>query len=515
MLHQFFGATSNISTLGITLTFPDGAEATIFAEVGVVLGDVPALKEMISSKGHSGLVPCTCCTNVVHHKPQGGGAPLSEHSDGIVSLADVDMWRADTRAFTKFKLHTDASLRALVQKLHDYKGVLPPEQFSLREKLFGFKYNPYNIIINPTLRVNVASSIMYDWAHVQVCDGVADVEFGLFMKELQSSRSTASYVEFRTYLEHWQLPKTSPSVAHLFTDKKVHNYLKNTTFSSTASEFLTLVPVLSRYMDAVVIPRGECVEASLCFRAALKVLETLQAVKRGGVDPAQLAWEINDHFMRFIDTYGAFMVRPKHHYNCHLPEMLYRFKCLLSTLVHERKHRMVKKYTKNRVNKRSWEAGTIEDITCHGISEISVPFMSAGKSSKPSRASLQLLHEHFIASGIVDACVEYTLHSEISAKHGRVRNGDVVLLTMGGELTAAEMLITAGFRTAGFRNNTDVKLYSIVQPFVARGGPSHSMQTYVVGRNAMTVPSSCILEPVACLFNKNRDVCSVYLPLVL
>ena len=55
----------------------EGADGTkhatkLFAKLGVLLADEPALKEILDCKGHGGSKPCCCCLNATHHKPPGG-----------------------------------------------------------------------------------------------------------------------------------------------------------------------------------------------------------------------------------------------------------------------------------------------------------------------------------------------------------------------------------------------------------------------------------------------------------
>ena len=89
------------------------------------------------------------------------------------------------------------------------------------------------------------------------------------------------------------------------------------------------------------------------LRAALRVIEILQAVKTGSVDPDELESAIRKHFDLFKAAYGESDVRPKHHYALHLAAQLRRFGTLITTLTHERRHRLFKKYCRDRRNLQS------------------------------------------------------------------------------------------------------------------------------------------------------------------
>jgi hypothetical protein len=496
VLNQFFGAHGHdIMRAGVWLDLPDGQLVHIFARVAVMLADEPALKEMLGCKGHAGTKPCVLCQNITLEKAPGGGVPLHVHSEYVKSIANFDI--------REFKLHTDKTVRAMVSKLHRYKGVLPPDEFALREQLFGFNWNLRSIILNEQLNFNVVTCVMFDWSHLYLCDGLADTEFGMFMHEMKAIKADTTFRELGIYVATWTLPKTAPAVNRLFLDSSIVKNIRKGSFSSTASEFLSLVPILTRFMDAVVIPREELPAHVASFRAVLTVIETLQAVKRGIVSHGQLAEVITDHLRKFLVAYGKDEVRPKHHYAMHLPTILERNGMLFSTLVHERKHRMVKRYAKNRVNQTSWEQGTIEDITIHQMMDAQEYFLSTRVSSKPNRPTMRLLLDLF------PNCAEeaFTLHSEISIENGLARSGDVVLLALGGELALAELLYTVGITT-----NDVLQLHPIVAKYRPLSG-SGSIVTQTVQYDAAQVHIENIKCVLTCRHSACRTTCSAYIPL--
>ena len=133
---------------------------------------------------------------------------------------------------------------------------------------------------------------------------------------------------------------------------------------------LTLMPVLKRYLQKVVRPRGQFLEHVDSMIAALDVLELLQGVKTGTAHWKDLDKAIVKHLVLFKACYGATAFKPKHHYALHLGPMLKHHGFLLMTFVHERKHRLV-----DRRNLKAWSAGAIEEITCHQLWESSQPFL--------------------------------------------------------------------------------------------------------------------------------------------
>ena len=129
---------------------------------------------------------------------------------------------------------------------------------------------------------------MFDWAHVYLCSGLMDVEVGLCFKALHTERATTSYNELKQYDVAWTYPKIHEGAAALFDHKKLKNNLKKGTFDGSASDMLTVRPMLSRYMERVGKPRGELPLHITSLLAVLHVVMLLHCVGRGIVDGDQL-----------------------------------------------------------------------------------------------------------------------------------------------------------------------------------------------------------------------------------
>ena len=92
--------------------------------------------------------------------------------------------------------------------------------------------------------------------------------------------------------------------------------------------------------------------------AALVVVVWLNTVKYGQNDAAALEAIIAEHLNACVDAYGRNKKRPKHQYSLHLADMLCFFGTLLGALSNERKHRVVKRHTRNRLNLKKRDFGS-------------------------------------------------------------------------------------------------------------------------------------------------------------
>ena len=63
---------------------------------------------------------------------------------------------------------------------------------------------------------------------------------------------------------------------------------------------------------------------------------------------------------------------PKFHWTVHLPRHLARFGCLPTTWVHERKHRVAKRYSNGVRNLSDYERSVSKEIICHNLADLVV-----------------------------------------------------------------------------------------------------------------------------------------------
>ena len=503
VLDQFFGDTYNIRISGVSVVIKGSQQqqrAHITAKIGVLLADEPALKEMTDCKGHAGHKCCLLCMNATLVNTQ---RPLHTVSDYAVPISSTKL--------TDFKLHTNDTIRHVMLRLKDYSdrvkaGTMTNDEFTSRSAVLGWNWSDHNIVLNTRYAIDLASVVMYDWGHTYVCEGVADVEFGKCMKVLAKRRSASTYPEFGTYLDSFTLPKSSPSPSHLFRADAIRNNLRKSSFTASASEFLTLVPIIARYFQAVAAMRDDgCRDVVDSMIAVLWVVVLLQAIKACNVSPDLLAAAISAHYDLFIRAYGAEDARPKHHYALHLPEMLRFFGFLLSTFTHERKHRLVIRYTRGRMNLQSWGKGAIEEITCHQIWELKQSFFMDDVVAKPTGRTLLALREIFPTA--IDGA--FTLHNKVKCNGGAFSSGDVVALIINGELEVGELLCTVEVSASDGSSS----MYSIISRWSKTGNVSHSwMEVTVSDEHTSKIDTDCVDTVLTYRMAGDRSSCSVYLP---
>ena len=140
------------------------------------------------------------------------------------------------------------------------------------------------------------------------------------------------------------------------------------------------------------------------------------------VTPEALDTAILHHLTLFLAAWGEANVQPKHHYCIHLAAMLEWFSFLLASFTHERKHRLVTRYCRDRKSLQNLDMSAIEEICCHQVWQLGLPFMQAFETAKPRGKILIPLHETY--PGVPAA--DMVLCSGIACNNCRCSPSDVV-----------------------------------------------------------------------------------------
>ena len=248
-----------------------------------------------------------------------------------------------------------------------------------------------------------------------------------------------NFEDMGKYVAGWTYPGKR-NVSNLFSAQKIRSHYNNQTFSCTGQELITLVPVLLRYFQYVVLPRGRLVEHVKSLIACLGVVVLLMATRLFTVQPDELAAAIKVHLTYFRDVYGPNLMRPKHHYALHLPSMLFLFGLLLTTFVNERKHRIIQMYAHVRYNLQGFNVCALEDCTMHQLWELSLPFFNMYDSHQPRGRIFHALNALF--PGVPND--KMTLHKKLKLHGGSSGTDDVVSYLHEGKFQVGQLKLVVG-----------------------------------------------------------------------
>jgi len=171
------------------------------------------------------------------------------------------------------------------------------------------------------------------------------------------------------------------------------------------------------------------------------VLMLLQCAFTGKVKSKTLRSAMLDHFRKQQGAYGFDLWLPKSHHALHLPDMMDKFGFLLSTFVHERRHKIIKRHASPRTCTTSLEQGLLEEVTLQQLHDMADTETSESVSlghqvqAKPEVvSSLNVMVPMLCAPG-----ADVKTAREARIKYKRVMSGDVVLYRNAGQIVAGEV----------------------------------------------------------------------------
>ena len=328
------------------------------------IADERAIKESVLSKGAGGFKFCLCCANAALPS---NDARLPDPT-GYLTPGD----NPDASAFQPM---TSSLLKGIQTRLREAKQAMGPDDFKELELEFGFSYNQFSVLQDPILNVDLVATFTWDWCHCLVISGALNNELWLAMKVFSKSGVTAADLDSYLNLYTWpQCYARPPVMVECF--NKDGEKLK-----ATASELISLVPVLAVWLQRVVAPRLR-EEHKPVLRSLLLLCRVIQlctvAGLPGRIDPAAMTEAVSAYLGAHNDAYGAAFWVPKMHFIIHLGAMLAVHGLLLNTLVCERKHKEVKRLATGRTNTTSYDLGMLKEMTVQHISELSIPLVFCG-----------------------------------------------------------------------------------------------------------------------------------------
>ena len=133
-----------------------------------------------------------------------------------------------------------------------------------------------------------------------------------------------------------------------------------------------------------------------------EVFDVVAAVRRGTAGPNEFHLAISKYVQKHLAAYKDQIWVPKFHYLQHLPEMLYRHKRLIGCFVHERKHRIAKRFLENmRTIGQGFEVSILKDVlhcNLHDLQHEDIGLLEAGLvdpilSARPLQQMLRMAME--------------------------------------------------------------------------------------------------------------------------
>ncbi|OLQ10248.1 hypothetical protein AK812_SmicGene6070 [Symbiodinium microadriaticum] len=357
----------------------------------VLVADESALKHSMENKGASGSLFCVRCTNIIGHKNA-----VADFSKDFVLSTCVDS--------AQFRLHTNASTRQLLEYLRDAEQSMSCAAFAKLQTSVGFNFKSSGLLMDDMIGYDIPETVMYDWFHIYLVHGVCNIECGLVLGGLRDAGFPESDITEFLQSFNWPAQTAGSSPKNIL---QAAREKKTSPLKASASELLNFVPVLRLFVLLFVCGRVD--SATECkvhsFLLLVQVLDLLQIVARGGsTTAAELGAAIRKHLECHLKAHGDESWIPKMHMSLHLAEFLQRFGTLISCFVHERKHKLIKRFASQKQDTtKKYEESLLQDIMAVQLQALKQDMPSTEvrllHKAKATKKLHELMHETLQCGG--------------------------------------------------------------------------------------------------------------------
>ena len=369
MIRVFFGlAVHDLMDGGMHIEGPGGFRARLYAVLAMILQDGGAQKLVWSCKGESGTRLCMLCKNLV------------STTSTLVDEDGTNLLVCNFLHEHELVFANDADIHATIERLSSFKLTSSAGDFKLRQQAMGFTFQEHALLFAKDLWdrgiVKPAAQFAHDWMHGLFSGGVFNIMVVLFMAKLALVTEVNPWQPLQDYISKWHWPahlKFDAATAGHFSKQRSKAHKKAGSLKCPASDGLSLLPVLVFYAMTVVkrIPGME--HACNALIALNDVVESLQAAHHG-LSTADGLRECVRGMLSAVENAGwRGSCTPKFHWCVHYPATVQKFGLALTCWVHERKHKLVKRYSTDIYNVPALSASVLHEVASHQLHEASLP----------------------------------------------------------------------------------------------------------------------------------------------
>ena len=334
---------------------------------------------------------------------------------------------------------SDSDVRGSVRRLAAKRLECGPGEFSKWSQAIGFTHQPHNLLLDRSLDdvVSPLSQFRHDWMHAAFAHGVWNSVACWCLEAFIAAGVKDIWDHTCTYVGNWWWPSRvhSPVLKDMFCKKRAKSSRTAHHLKCTASEGLSVLTVFSFFVRVVLLRTGKCPWACKAVLALADVVDLLMSVPLGNVQPDQLRLIVSTLLGACCEAGWRELMHPKFHWLVHLPRHLETFHCLPTCWVHERKHRVVKRYANDICNNVSFERSVLGEVTSHHVASISKPDafnfkVGFASTSRAAPASVVAVLNRELSMQLEPHECKVSTHARISA-HSTCHKGDVVMYTAG------------------------------------------------------------------------------------
>ncbi|CAE7031077.1 unnamed protein product [Symbiodinium sp. CCMP2592] len=337
---------------GVWMQVPKGGFHLSF-EPSMVIQDGAAHKFAWSVKGDSGSKYCLLCGNQRADNRNEEKIPKHAHAD-LHLVSDDDIWDSWSR-------------------LADLKGRCSAKDFGMWQQATGWTFNTESIFSEPLLRrvVKPATVFVHDWMHCCLSNGTLNDATWLLLSATKDHGFKDVFANLEKYVDLWTQPASFAHVKlkQVFENKRMKSRREAGKFKTTASEMLSLLPVLAFFVRTCILDKGFLPSECEAFLQMCLMVELLQAACHGHgcVLPSMLREAADKCMSSWFETGWGEHVTRKMHWLLHMGDHYEKHKRLPATFSMERKHRTITRYAASIQNTSTFERSLYEEVLAHEL----------------------------------------------------------------------------------------------------------------------------------------------------
>ena len=213
--------------------------------------------------------------------------------------------------------------------------------------------------------------------HGLFCGGVFNVIMFLVLADVQRyTGSTKIWDDVATYIATWHWPKSlkfQPDKTQPFNKKRVSAFKKANTIKRSASDGLSMLPVLTVFIRLIVYKRGICTSACEALFALCELVELLAVAPMGLASPQRVRAIVAIMLDRCKAAGWEESMIPKFHWAIHYAHNLERWGLSPTCWTHERKHKLCKRYAEGITNRQAYAMSVLSEVMSHQLHDVSQP----------------------------------------------------------------------------------------------------------------------------------------------
>ena len=360
-------APNRLKRSHVVYRFPH-TKVRLFVKLVQILQDGGAHKQVFMVKGDGGHKFCTACRN------------LYTRASGVVDEAGDPLLSCSLILPETLDFATDADVRGTVRRLAHFASTRDPGDVKLMETACGFNHNRFNLLLDPALEhiLNPVSNFAHDWMHTFVVHGVWNVVTYLLVAALVAHRRTGGtrqvLSDISEYIGLWVAPRrlgcSTKQLQDIFSPNRWKSSNTAKYLKCTASEALTLASILACFVQNVYLRADICAPECQAYLGCVDIIDLLMAVPHGLITSGALELAVCSFLKACLEAGWNDYLTPKFHWTIHLYKELSLFKTLVACFVHERKHKMVKRFTGDHKNTANYEKSVLAEITCQHLHDL-------------------------------------------------------------------------------------------------------------------------------------------------